>query len=159
MINQTAVKKFFDHYHAKVTSNPTLYKNNDTMITVVLPKELLDYSNASSGHSGFGAGARPVGIRRSVSDSRRALADIFATVDSLAKFILSSECDGPAYVAGVKARHLGNQKPVDPMAKDVFWDRYNKDTLASIRDVYGADMVRDAWNSLTISEFENLFAL
>ena len=68
------------------------------MITVVLPKDLLEYSNASAGHSGFGSGARPVGIRRKVRNSEQALAAIFASEDSLTRFILESERDGPAMV-------------------------------------------------------------
>lgn len=157
------VEKFYNHYHTKKLSSPELYRNNDTMITVVLPQELIAYSNASAGHSGFGAGARAVGIRRSVSNSTKALAQIFESVESLAKFIGESECDGPAYVETVRQRHLASQTPVDPKslpAKSVDLNKaYGQGTIQTLLGKYKRDQVLGDYNTLSVGEFEERYNL
>jgi hypothetical protein len=92
-LDMTKVKALYDHYHAKTKTNPTLYQSGDECITVILPQGLLDYCNASAGNSG-GSNARPCGIRYSVRNSTKALEQIFESVDSLARFISGSDCDG-----------------------------------------------------------------
>ena len=159
MINMNSVEAFYRHYQERSKTSPSLYRNSNTLITVVLPKDLLEYSNASAGHSGFGAGARPVGIRRAVKNAERTLAEIFSTPESLAKFIESSEGDGPAYVEGVRARHLASQTPKIPSAKEVFWKHYTKADLDAMRAKFGRDLVLQAYNTLNIEEFNSQFDL
>ena len=162
MINQSYVQDFYRHYHESVVKRPDLYKNGDTMITVVLPSTLLEYSNAAAGHSGFGSGARAVGIRRQVRDSSKALADIFESVESLTKFIETSECDGPAYVEQVRLRHAERSipKPVMASSQDGFWSKYNKDTMTEIK-AHNKDhkqLVED-YKTLTLLDFEIKYKL
>lgn len=157
------IKQFFDHYHAKKVTHPDLYRNNDTMVTVVLPASLLDYSNASAGHSGFGSGARAVGIRRSVPDATKALAEIFESVESLTKFIESSECDGPAYVESVRQRHLANRTPVDPKSLPASQTDLNKvygaGTIQRLLNKFKKDQVQNDYRTLTIGEFSTKYDL
>jgi hypothetical protein len=157
------VEKFREHYLNKKLSNPDLYRNSDTMITVVLPAELLDYSNASAGHSGFGSGARAVGIRKTVKNSDRALADIFESVENLAKFISESECDGPAYVESVRQRHLASQTPVDPKslpARSIDLNKtYGAGTIADLLAKFKKESLFGDYNTLTVGEFEQKYNL
>ena len=156
----TAVKAFHEHYHNTVKTRPDLYRGNDTVITVVLPKELLDYSNAAAGHSGFGAGARPVGIRRVVRNSEQALAEIFADVNSLAKFIESSEKDGREYVEQVRERHAQSKipKPVMAAGADGFWASHNKDTMAAIKAKHkDHKQLAEDFKTMTLADFEGKY--
>jgi hypothetical protein len=159
MLDMNVVGAFHRHYHDSILKNPDLYRNNDTLITVVLPKELLDYSNASAGHSGFGSGARAVGIRKSVPNSTKALLEIFETPESLAKFIESSDCDGPAYIETVRQRHAASLIPKPVLAKDEFWNRYTKNDLERIVGKFGRKEVQVGYNVMTIEEFETAFGL
>lgn len=173
-INMNAVQGLYNHYHSKVKTNPNLYTNSrdkNRAVLVVLPKELLDYANRSSGHSGFGAGARPVGIRKVVSDAKSSLSEIFSSVESLKSFILSSECDAEAYIAEVKERHLKGvsrasrkvSKPstttIFPMVKDVFHDYYPHALLRELTVKYGKEEVANSWNHLWINEFEMRYGI
>lgn len=162
MLDLNAVASFHKHYTESVKKNPDLYRNGQDMITVVLPKDLLDYSNASAGHSGFGSGARPVGIRRKVRNAEQALASIFADVNSLAKFIEESECDGPAMVEEIKRKHAEKQLPRTVMAADSdgFWGKYTKDTMASIKAANKdhKQLVED-FKTLTLAAFEAKYKL
>ena len=169
MINKVAVKALFDHYHKKVQTSPNLYTNardRDHAVLVVLPKELLDYANRGAGHSGFGAGARPVGIRRVVNNATSYLKSIFSSVEALTTFIESSECDADEYIAEVKERHANSisktftvKAKVDPKTADEFWNRYGKEELQRLITKFGRDVVQSAYNTLTITEFENRFDL
>ena len=157
-----AVASFHRHYTESVLKNPDLYRNSDDMITVVLPKDLLDYSNASAGHSGFGSGARPVGIRRKVRNSQQALAEIFADVNSLSKFIEESECDGPAMVEEIKRRHAERSIPRTVMAADAdgFWHRYSKDTMIAIKaKIKDHTQLTQDFRTLTLEAFEIKYGL
>jgi hypothetical protein len=156
-MDMNAVSSFYRHYHESRKTRPDLYRNGDSMITVVLPKDLLEYSNAAAGHSGFGSGARPVGIRRQVPDSQKALAEIFATEQSLAKFIGDSECDGPAYVEEVRKRHAEKSTPKPAMTNDDkrgFWSKYNKDHMAAAIARVGKPRVVELYHTATLADFE-----
>jgi hypothetical protein len=160
-MNTQAVKDFFEHYHRSITKNPDLYRNGGDMITVVLPKELLDYSNAAAGHSGFGSGARPVGIRRKVRNAERELAEIFQSVANLQKFIESSERDGPAYVEEVQRRHAEKSRPKPVMAADPskgFWAVHDKSVMAEIkaRTKDHQQLIED-YKTMTLSDFEERY--
>jgi hypothetical protein len=161
-MDMQAVASFHRHYTESILKNPDLYRNGTDMITVVLPKDLLDYSNASAGHSGFGSGARPVGIRRKVRNAEQALAQIFADVGSLAKFIEESECDGPAMVAEIQRKHAEKQLPRTVMAADSdgFWSKYNKDTMAALRaKIKDHTQLTQDFRTLSLSEFEHKYGL
>lgn len=162
MLNAQAVADFHKHYTESIKKNPDLYRNGDQLITVVLPKDLLDYSNASAGHSGFGSGARPVGIRRKVRNAEQALAAIFASVDSLSKFIEESECDGPAMVEEIRRKHAEKLMPRTVMAADAdgFWGKYTKDTMAKLRSTTKdqAKLVND-FKTMTLEQFEQAYKL
>jgi len=162
MLDLNAVASFHKHYTDSVKKNPDLYRNGTDMITVVLPKNLLDYSNASAGHSGFGSGARPVGIRRKVRNSEQALAQIFADVNSLAKFISESECDGPAMVAEIQRKHAEKQIPRTVMAADPdgFWSKYNKDTMSQLRaKIKDQAKLANDFKTMTLADFEQEYQL
>ena len=137
-INMTAVKSMYDHYHAKIKSNPTLYTNQrdgNNAVVVTLPVELLDWANRGAGHSGFAGNARPVGIRKNCNHAPSFLAKTFSSVDNLAEFIQSSECDADEYIAEVRERHARkqginiavNKTPVDPL--DLPMSSYNMKAL------------------------------
>lgn len=156
-MDQQAVASFRQHYLRSIERNPSLYQSGPDMITVVLPKDLLEYSNAAAGHSGFGSGARPVGIRRHVQNSQRALAEIFASEQSLAKFIESSEKDGPAYVEEVRRRHAEKSTPKPVMCSDAkqgFWSKYGKDDMKRAIERVGKPRVQELYHTATLAEFE-----
>jgi hypothetical protein len=160
-IDRNAVREFYDHYHATKIKRPNLYRTTDDMITVVLPADLLEYSNAAAGHSGFGSGARPVGIRRAVHNSSTALEEIFESVNSLENFILSSEADGLEHVQRVRQAHATGV-PVrhkEPKASDAFWAHYSKDVMLLLVNKFGRNTVEQSWKHLTLSEFEWRFGL
>ena len=157
-LDMGAVVKFYNYYHEKRKSHPTLYYSSK-QVTVVLPADLLDWSNAAAGHSGFGSGARPVGIRKSVADGKAAIDEIFATPDTLATFIKTSECDGPAHVEEVKKRHAVIAPKIDPKTADVFWKRYTRDTMQNLVAKFGRATVEQSYKALTISEFEARFGI
>lgn len=104
-LDMNTVVKFYNHYHNKVKTHPNLYRSGNNQIQIALPGDLLEWCNAASGHTGYGSGARPYGIRRTVDNSETALAEIFSSPESLADFIKSSECDGVAYVNEIRKRH------------------------------------------------------
>jgi hypothetical protein len=162
MTFETAVAAFHRHYQESVETRPDLYRNGDDMITVVLPKDLLEYSNASAGHSGFGSGARPVGIRRKVRNSEQALAAIFASEDSLGRFILESERDGPAMVEEIKRRHIekSTPKPVMTSGADGFWSKYSKEDMAKIKTaIKDQKQLVEDFKTMTLADFEIKYKL
>ena len=87
-----AVTQWFNHYHKKVKDNPNFYVDaSNSVITAVLPIDLIRHCEPTSGHSGFGAGARPLGLRESgLMDARATLARRFASIDTLVKWIETS---------------------------------------------------------------------
>ena len=129
------------------------------MIQVWLPIDLLEYANAAAGTSGD----RAVGIRvsgfESVKQAAEEILRIFSSPGSLAQFINSSDCD----FTGVTGRPVhGPRKIAEPMAcdeKSGFWANYDKTIMQHLNIVFGRDLVRQAYATLTMREFENLFNL
>lgn len=151
---------FYERYNLRKQSYPSLYESGKDSINVILPNNLLEYANAAAGHSGFGAGARARGIRRQVRNSAVALSQIFSSPENLQLFLESSEKNAEAYVEGVRSKHLSMPKvKVDPKATDEFWNRYGKNELQYLCNSFGRVFVQQAFNTLTITEFENLFGL
>jgi len=170
-LNTAAVNALFNHYHAKVQSKPNLYTNSrdkNKAVLVVLPTELLDFANKGAGHSGFGAGARPVGIRRVVDDAKSFLKNIFSSTSALEQFILSSECDAHEYIASVKMRHALKAKQSTSIcsvnidnrpAREVFFTKYGHNEAKALQNKFGRDLVTKEFDVLTINEFELRFGL
>jgi hypothetical protein len=167
-VDMNAVVDFYNHYQVKSVSNPDLYVSGETSVNVILPNALLEFANAAAGHSGFGAGARARGIRKQVNNSRVAIKEIFATPESLAEFILSSECNADAYVDSVKARHLGsNYKPSkyvsirtdDRKVDKCFSEILSKYDIKSLAVKFGKETILKARKCLTVNEFELRFGL
>jgi hypothetical protein len=162
-LDMTKVKALYDHYHAKTKTNPTLYQSGDECITVILPQGLLDYCNASAGNSG-GSNARPCGIRYSVRNSTKALEQIFESVDSLARFISGSDCDGMYFAE--RTRHMAvaktqviNVNPLDrPMCEFKIEELYGKGMIMTLRNKYPKTVMGD-FATLTRGEFEARYAL
>jgi len=158
----------FKSYHRRVKSRPQLFNNSNSMITVGLSADLLDYANAAAGHSGFAASARPVGIRVTVSDSTKSLKDIFSSCESLAEFINSSECNAAEYIARIRDRDSKvSNKPgknaitidIRPI-KDAFYDLgYNFDLIQKLKNTYGTDTVKRDWDNLQVTEFQLRYAV
>jgi len=169
-INMMAVEGLFNHYNTKVKTNPNLYTNSrdrNSAVLVVLPKELLDYANRGAGHSGFGAGARPVGIRRVVGNAASYLKEIFSSKENLKRFIESSECDADEYIAEVRMRHLNSNQPLTKSAKPVmtnaqggFWSKYTKEDMARLKTASKdqKQLVND-FQTMTLVDFEEKYKL
>jgi hypothetical protein len=129
------------------------------MIQVWLPIELLDYANAAAGTSGD----RAVGIRitgfSSIKQAAEEILRIFSSTETLAKFINSSECN----FTGVTGRPVRGPKVVaEPKANDEkngFWARYGKEELTALVSRFGRFAVKQAFDTLTLREFEELFSL
>jgi len=168
-IDINEVQALFNHYHAKKVASPNLYvAANNVQVNVVLPKNLLEYANAAAGHSGFGAGARAVGIRKSCADAKSTIADIFATQDSLVDFLNSSERNAEVYVAGIRAKHLGMSnkkskyrtvKTDDRPADSNFAVLSQNHDMISLQKRFGRDTCIQSRKTLTINEFELRFGL
>lgn len=157
------VESFHRHYQAKVLKSPDLYRSGDHAVDVILPNDLLEYANAASGHSGFGSGARARGIRRECRNSTAFLAEIFASPESLARFLESSEKNAEAYIETVRARHALTAKPKVVQANDPkegFWSKYTKDDMAAIKakNKDHKALVAD-FQTLSMAEFEVKYAL
>lgn len=153
-----------DYYLRRSAIRPTLYVTNDTTITVGLPNALLDFANRAAGHSGYNAGARAVGIRKTVSNAHVAIREIFNSVDSLVRFIESSECDyeHPAGIGHVEVTRKNIEKTPEIKfvpARAEFWGKYNADTLKGLRVKYGTELVNTAMEKLTLTEMQNLFGM
>ena len=165
------VSEFFNDYHRKVKSNPDLYAKNEDHLTVVLPQTLLEYSNAAAGHSGFGSGARAVGIRLRSANPRLLRDKVMSSIGALTDFILSSDRSGPAYVNTVRARHLGTTKSkfVQMVTDDRLIDskggrsamasKYGSQVFMQLGRKYGREIVNIDIDSLTIHEFETRYGL
>jgi hypothetical protein len=101
---------------------------DDGGITVVLPEDLAwTYANRASGDSG-GQYARPVGIRLTPNklkeiyrNQEEALNEIFASVESLKDFILSSDCDGADHLKEkLKKKALEQPEPLISNSQELF---------------------------------------
>jgi hypothetical protein len=159
---------FYNAYHRKVKTRPTLYTNKrdgNNGILVPLPRDLITYAERTAGHHGFGQAAMPVGICRKVGNAKNALAEIFASTEALAKFINSSARDADAYITEVRERHAKKGSKVtksatdDRPAVDAFFEKYTANDAKALRDKFGRDMVISDFNCLTINEFELRYGL
>ena len=171
-VNMQAVEEFYNHYHTKVVARPELYVSTDTIINVILPNDLLEFANASAGHSGFGSGARARGIRRVVDNAGVAIKEIFESVDSLAQFLLSSECNADEYVEQVRARHFGmkfkagkkmiivrtDDREVANNRRGVA-DAHGCKVFIDLGKKFGTEVVKRDIDTLTINEFELRYGL
>ena len=165
------VAKFHAQFHRKVRNNPTLYRSTDTTVTIILPKYLLQFAEYASGHSGFKFGARPLGLRRHQVNSSRFIAEVFASVESLYKFIQSSACDAYDHQTGamIPPPNKNNQTITKPIANNVvaefvpakndYWGKYSAPELSFLRNKYGSDLVTRAMTLLSLTEMENLFGM
>ena len=157
------VAAFQRHYQQKVVKSPDLYRSGDHAVDVILPNDLLEYANAASGHSGFGSGARARGIRRECRNSSSFLAEIFASPESLARFLESSEKNAEAYIQTVRERHLKQQQPKVVLANDPsegFWSKYSKEDMAKLKAQIKdkAALVND-FQTMTMLAFEEKYQL
>ena len=166
------VEQFYNDFHVKVKSYPYLYASQEDYLNVVLPKGLLDYANAAAGHSGFGSGARAVGIRVKVVNSLRKRDEIFESSESLEKFILSSECNAAEYIESVRKRHLSGvskKKLVEIVTDDRLIDakgsrttmsrKYGSDVFLKLGRKFGNKTVNRDIATLTINEFQLRYGL
>ena len=158
---------FYNRYNARKLAYPGLYFSGIDSINVILPTSLVEYANAAAGHTGFGAGARARGIRRSVSNSTQALASIFSSPSNVEAFLNSSEKNAGEYIASVRARHLIKQKMTttvtsttdDRPANETFFEKYNVAQAKALQAKFGRDMVLREFGILTINEFELRYGL
>ncbi len=154
-----------DYYLRRSAIRPSLYVTNDNTITVGLPTELLEFANRAAGHSGYNAGARAVGIRKTVGNAHVAIRQIFDSVESLVRFIESSECDYENVAVGaqhVKATRKDAEKAPEVKfvaAREEFWSKFNADALKGLRAKYGTELVNTAMEKLTLTEMQNLFGM
>jgi hypothetical protein len=162
-MNMNRVEAFHRHYHTKVASRPDLYRSGDHAVDVILPNDLLEYANAASGHSGFGSGARARGIRKECRNSSAYLAEIFASLESLARFLESSEKNAEAYIETVRARHAAQNKPKEVMAacpNAGFWIKHTKEDMAAIKaKLKDHKVLVQDYQTMTLAAFEEKYAL
>ena len=171
--NDTRVVSFYNFINGKPKNDQGYFigsKQNEAgllyvmgkerpMIQVWLPIELLDYANAAAGTSGN----RAVGIRvtgfSSIKQAAEEILRIFSSPDTLAKFINSSECN----FTGVTGRPVRGPKVVaEPKANDEkngFWAHYGQEELKDLTNKFGRVIVKQAYDTLTLREFEELFSL
>jgi hypothetical protein len=139
-----------------------LYVTANNSVQIVLPNSLLDYANAASGTM---SGQRPVGIRAGGFNTAESAADevsrIFASPESLAKFINSSECDAPAYNPDLTRDKKSVVSMIDfRPVKDAFYDAgYSFSIIESLRKAFGKSTVAHDWSVLTVTEFELRYGL
>lgn len=150
---ENQIKNLFNHYHNKVTDYPTLY-TSENIIQVVLPDGLLDFANAAAGHSNH----RPIGIRRTSYNPLSDIKEVFSSVESLTKFILSSECDAIDHITKLK-KDAVVKKQKSELTRNVFWKKYNKSTMDTLKSMYNSVKLRTAYDTLSMSEFELEFNL
>ena len=166
------VEDFYNKYHKKVKSNPRLYVSKEDWLNVTLPAGLLEYANSAAGHSGFGSGARAVGIRKKVVNSVEKRDEVFGSIESLENFILSSECNAAEYVESVRKRHLSGiskKKLIEIITDDRLIDtkgsrttmsrRYGSDVFLKLGRKFGNKVVNNDIHTLTINEFELRYGL
>ena len=150
MLDLNAVKDLFNHYHEKVKLQPSLYATGN-YVTVVLPTELKDYANAAAG-TGVGDTHTPVGIRKASPNAKQDVKRIFASVDSLAEFIKSSECN--AYLAVEKAIAKKGPKIDNRPADTAFAEILKKININDLVERFGKEDLLRSRKTLTVNEFE-----
>jgi len=160
-LNTQAVIEQFNHFQKKVITKPNFYLGENNL-TITLNSELLEFSNASAGHSGFKSGARPVGIRVSTNDPLTLRNEIFKSVESLTAFIESSECDGIAYSENAKTQYIANggqvgtkvsKSSLTKKIQDVGRKVFGKDVFVKLVKKYGKDLVNTDYKVLNLNEF------
>ena len=160
-MNMTAVAALRTHYLTKVKAQPSLYASGN-YINVVLPTELKDYANAAAG-TGVGETHTPVGIRVRSSNPAVELAAIFESVESLAKFIASSECNAHIAVERAVARQTNKKQKraiVDSRLANAAWTEIlKKHNVQELAARFSKETVIAARKSLTVNEFELRFGL
>jgi hypothetical protein len=134
-------------------------------VQVVLPMNLIDYANASSGVMGDStSGVRPVGIRAGHFDSAEDAADyvskIFSSPDELARFINDSECDAVYTAGGSRTpRPVIITDPLNAPVKTMNLNAvYGSGTMQTLMAKY-SKTVRDDFANLTVREFQERYAL
>jgi hypothetical protein len=162
------VEQFYNDFHNKVKSRPHLYAKNKNYLTVVLPESLLEYANAAAGHSGFGAGARAVGIRVKSDNPLQMRDDVFESVESLEEFILSSDRSATEYIKRIRSG-ISKKKLVEIITDDRLIDtkgsrslmsrRYGSDVFLKLGRKFGNKVVNNDIHTLTINEFELRYGL
>lgn len=150
---ENEIKNLFNHYHNKVTEYPTLY-TSENLIQVVLPDGLLQFANAAAGHGNY----RPIGIRRTSYNPMSAIKEVFSSVESLTDFILSSECDAISHIKQLKLSAAVKKQKAE-LTRNVFWTKYNKSTMDTLKSLYNKNKLRTAYDTLSMSEFELEFNL
>ena len=134
-------------------------------VQVVLPMNLIDHANASSGVMGdSNSGVRPVGIRAGHFDSAEDAADyvskIFSGPEELARFINTSECDA-VYVPGAArvARPVVITDPLEAPVRTVNLNQlYGAGTIHTLMNKF-AKTVREDFACLTVREFQDRYNL
>lgn len=127
------------------------------MLQVWLPIELIEYANAAAGSSGDRAvGIRVKGYKDSIH-AAEAIKKIFSSPENLAEFINRSECDYAQHQA-TKAAKKAAKTPTK--ASELFWTKYNKDTLAEIKVKYKdhKKLVND-FQTMSMTDFEAAYDL
>lgn len=168
-MNLQAVTEFRKSYIRRAAAKPSLYINGPMTVTVGLPAELLEYANAAAGHSGYGSGARPCGIRKTVANPKQFLSQIFQSDESFISFLMTSEKDFYTVFNVNGTRKNTKTKKVSQSeivvaapfvpAKDAYWTKYSGQELSFLRNKYGVDLVSRAMTMLTLTEMENLFGM
>ena len=140
----------------KCNTNGYLYvigRSDSYKIQPWLPKDLLEYANASSGTSGN----RPVGIRTGDFGTAEQASDeigyVFSSPETVAEFLNKSDCD----YAGPSVRK--EKEPAEPMANPTFWNTYNKFVMSHLVKTHGRQSVEQAYKTLTMTEFETQFGI
>jgi hypothetical protein len=106
VVDMQAVAEFRSTYNEDVVTNPTKYAKTPGMICMSLPNNLKEFCNAAAGTGGIGEYCGPVGIRVKSDNNVAELAEIFASDDNLAAFLLSSDCNADEAVRAAVARQI-----------------------------------------------------
>lgn len=129
----------------------------EAMLQVWLPIELIEYANAAAGSSGD----RAVGIRvkgyKNAHVAADAIVKIFSSPENLAEFINRSECDYTQHQV-LKAAKKAAKTPTK--ASELFWTKYNKDTLAAIKIKYkDHKQLTQDFQTMSMTDFETRYEL
>lgn len=163
-IDMNVVSEWRKRYLERSAIDAKFYHCGDNAITVGLPIELIEFSNASAGHSGYNSGARPTGIRYAVDNPAKALAEIFESDESFARFISGSDKSGPAYCAEKYEEYKRNNgiitvDPLDrPMSEFNIEALYGKGMIMTLRNKFPKTVMND-YRTLTRGEFEARYEL
>lgn len=163
------VVSFYNHYHERKAVFPTMYTDahSNQTINVVLPINLVEFSNAAAGRFAVGNDGiiRPKGIRVQVADAQTVVEHIFASPENLADFLNASECNGLEYEGSERVSELTNYTPVQrdpldrPIADQNLEVRYGKGTIQRLAEKYGRELVQREYRILTVFEFEQRYGL